>query len=244
MPERPIHWIRPGDPADNFPPVAHALREPDGLLAAGGDLGSRRLLWAYRHGIFPWYESGQPLLWWSPDPRCLFLAGDFRLAARMRRALKTSKAELRINTAFDAVVAACAGPRRHQPGTWITPEMRTAYSRLHREGWAHSVEVWQQGRLVGGLYGLGIGRAFFGESMFSGVANASKFALAYLAGQLSDGSLELLDCQVVSQHLLTLGARRTPRNTFIERLNAACEPPLPVEFAATAPIPVSRLLPK
>ena len=243
MPERPIHWIRPGDPAENFPPLGSALREPDGLLAAGGDLAVERLLWAYRHGIFPWYESGQPILWWSPDPRCVFLPGDFRLASRTRRAARRSGAEVRINRAFESVMQACAAPRRHQSGTWITAEMFAAYAALHTSGWAHSIEVWASGKLIGGLYGLAIGRAFFGESMFSGAPNASKFALAVLARELHAGRLDLLDCQVASPHLASLGARTVPRPEFVERLRrAGCESPEPFAFGEIDPIPVARLV--
>lgn len=235
-------WLSPDDPPDRFPPINVALREPDGLLAAGGDLSSERLLCAYRRGIFPWYDEGQPLLWWSPDPRCIFTAGDYHISRRLQRALRQSTAEIRVNTAFPEVIRACAGPRRSEQGTWITTEMIKAYERLHSEVWAHSIEVWQSGELTGGLYGLVIGKAFFGESMFSLTANASKLALLYLTTRLNNGDLELLDCQVVSGHLTSLGARIVPRSEFLQRLNAACDPIKPLREWPDTPIACSDLL--
>lgn len=217
-----ITWIGPDDPPDCFPPVDTALQEPDGLLAAGGDLAPERLLWAYRHGIFPWYDEGQPLLWWSPDPRCLFMRGDFHASRRLRRSMRSSNTEVRINTAFSEVIRECAGPRRHQQGTWITPDMIAAYETLHDQGWAHSIEVWDNDALVGGLYGLAIGNAFFGESMFSTRENASKMALMYLNSMLDSEAIDLIDCQVISQHLVSLGARILPRPDFIAALTPAC----------------------
>lgn len=218
-----VFWLSADDPPDRFPPVAIALREPDGLLAAGGDLSKERLLYAYRQGIFPWYDEGQPLLWWSPDPRCVFKAGDFHASRRLRRECRRSAAELRFNTAFSEVVAECAGPRRSQQGTWITAAMKRAYRNLHDCGWAHSIEVWQAGKLVGGLYGLMIGTAFFGESMFSLEANASKIALRYVTSLLDSGAVTVLDCQVVSSHLTNLGARIIPRAEFVRDLASACD---------------------
>ncbi len=236
-----VMWLSPGDPPNSFPPTSAALHEPDGLLAAGGDLSSDRLLFAYRNGIFPWYDEGQPLLWWSPDPRCVFMPGDLRLSRRLRRELRRSTAEIRINTVFSDVIHACAGPRRSEQGTWITAEMIRAYEQLHGEGWAHSIEVWQTGELIGGLYGLAIGNAFFGESMFSAAANASKLALFYLAGRLLEGDLELLDCQVVSAHLVGLGARSVPRSTFLQDLKTACDPPKAFENWPNSPVRCSEL---
>jgi len=222
-----VTWLSPDDPPESFPPVTRALTEPDGLLAAGGDLSKERLLHAYRHGIFPWYEDGQPLLWWSPDPRCVFLPGDFHVSRRLRRDLRHATAEIRINTAFQDVVRECAGPRRSEQGTWITPLMMQAYEDLHEQGWAHSIEVWESGKLIGGLYGLIIGKAFFGESMFSRKSNASKMALLFIARRLLSNDICLLDCQVVSSHLTSLGARVVPRREFISCLEAACELPNP-----------------
>lgn len=242
MSNRRLVWLAEDDPPDAFPPVETAMREPNGLLAAGGDLGSRRLLAAYRRGIFPWYEEGQPLLWWSPDPRCVFLPGDFRLASRLRRDLKRSTAEVRFNTAFDDVIRACAGPRRYQRGTWITRDMRAAYNDLHAAGWAHSIEIWQNEQLVGGLYGLIMGRAMFGESMFSTVSNASKIALLLLSRMLDTGTLGILDCQVQSSHLVSLGASLLRRADFAQRLDELCEPGKPFENWPNAPISVAKLM--
>jgi leucyl/phenylalanyl-tRNA--protein transferase len=236
-----VIWLSPDDPPSQFPPVTAALREPDGLLAAGGNLNRERLLYAYRHGIFPWYEEGQPLLWWSPDPRCVFLRGDYHVSRRTRRELRNSTAELRINTAFSDVMRKCAAPRRSQQGTWITPAMQRAYADLHDCGWAHSIEVWQSGLLVGGLYGLMIGSAFFGESMFSLQPNASKIALFYATSMLESGVVEILDCQVISSHLTSLGARIISRREFVRRLATACDPAKPFTGWPDEGLPVTRL---
>lgn len=219
-----VAWLSPGDPPDAFPPVETALREPDGLLAAGGDLTAARLLHAYRNGIFPWYDEGQPLLWWSPDPRCVICPGDLYLSRRTKRYIRQSPVEIRFNTAFDDVIRACAGPRRSEQGTWITPDMIRAYEELHAGGWAHSVEIWLCDSLVGGLYGIAIGRAFFGESMWSEAPNASKVALLALSRLMDSGDLGILDCQVLSSHLLSLGANAIPRDQFIALLRPLCEP--------------------
>ena len=217
-------WISPDDPPEAFPDIGSALREPDGLLAAGGDLGTPRLLAAYRLGIFPWFGPGQPVLWWSPDPRCALFPGNFHASRRLRRELRRSDAEIRFNTCFDAVVAACAEPRPGQDGTWIVPEMMAAYSRLHAEGWAHSIEVWQADALIGGLYGVVIGRVIFAESMFSRQSNASKYALYALSQVLKLREFELIDCQVMSEHLTKLGADLLPRPRFAAILRTACDP--------------------
>ena len=238
-----VAWIAATDPPDGFPPVTQALREPDGLLAAGGDLGTPRLLAAYRRGIFPWYEDGQPLLWWSPDPRCVFRAGDLHVSRRLRQAIRGSTMEVRTNTAFAEVINACAGPRRYQRGTWITRDIRNAFERLHAEGWAHSIEIWSGDQLAGGLYGLAIGRAFFGESMFSAQSNASKFALLYMDRLLRDGTFGLLDCQVRSPHLLTMGASTLPRSEFIGLLDELCEPGTAFEQWPRSPLVVAELSP-
>ena len=237
-----VVWLSQDDPPASFPPVSEALIEPDGLLAAGGDLGEQRLLYAYRNGIFPWYEEGQPILWWSPDPRCIFLPGDIHIARRLRREFRRTTIELRFNTAFGEVIRACAGPRRSQQGTWITAEMLAAYENLHRAGWAHSIEVWDSGELCGGLYGLAIGKAFFGESMFSHRANASKIALAWFSQQLQAGIFELLDCQVESAHLTGLGARVIPRQAFVGHLDAACGDGLAFDEWPDNPLPCSELI--
>ena len=237
-----VAWLAAEDPPAAFPPVEQALREPDGLLAAGGDLTVERLLAAYRRGIFPWYDEGQPLLWWSPDPRCIFRRGDYRLSRRLRRTLRNSIAEVRFNTAFDEVVEACAGPRRYEIGTWITTDMKRAYGALHRAGWAHSIEIWRDGALTGGLYGLVIGRAFFGESMFSAEPSASKIALLFLDRMLDAGTIGVIDCQVQSPHLQSLGASIVPRPAFTALLDVLCEPPEAYDDWPDAPVAVLELL--
>lgn len=219
-----ISWIGPLDPIDAFPPINHALSEPDGLLAAGGDLSVDRLLHAYRTGIFPWFDDGQPILWWSPDPRCVLIPADFHASRRLLRRLPRSDLYLTFNRAFPDVISACAAPRLSQDGTWITEDMAKAYQELHRNGWAHSIEVWNEGRLVGGVYGLAIGKVFFGESMFSREPNASGLALMGLCKLLIQYDFELIDCQVVSRHLLTIGATTLPRDRFRAILDKACEP--------------------
>ena len=220
-----VAWISNLDPPDAFPDVRDALREPDGLLAAGGDLSTERLLYAYRHGIFPWYETGQPPLWWSPDPRCVLVPDRFHCSRRQWQYIRRSARTLSFNQDFASVIRNCAADRRGLAGTWITPEMERAYSRLHDLGWAHSVEIWEREMLVGGLYGVAIGRLFFGESMFSAMPNASKMALLGLCRELSQRGFVLLDCQLVSPHLLSLGATRISRGEFVKHLASACDPP-------------------
>lgn len=207
------------DPEAPFPPAETALRQPDGLLAIGGDLSPQRLLNAYRHGIFPWYSEGQPILWWAPDPRMVFRTDGVRLSSRFRRGLRHSAWQVRADTTFARVMAACAGtPRPGQDGTWITDAMQAAYLELHRLGHAHSVEVFDQDRLVGGLYGVAIGRMFFGESMYSGESGGSKIALAALAHRLHSWGWSLIDAQVENPHLLGLGAESWPRPEFLARV--------------------------
>ena len=209
------------DPGSPFPPAEAALRQPDGLLAVGGDLSPQRLLNAYRHGIFPWYCQGQPVLWWTPDPRMVFRTDGVRLSSRFRRQLRRSAWQVRADTAFAEVIAACAGtPRPGQDGTWITDQMQAAYCELHRLGHAHSVEVCEPGdsgasRLVGGIYGVAIGRMFFGESMYSGESGGSKVALAALALRLQQWGWRLIDAQVENPHLSSLGAECWPRSRFL-----------------------------
>ena len=217
-----ITWISASDPPESFPDVERAFDVPDGLLAAGGDLSESRILYAYAHGIFPWFSEGQPILWWSPDPRCVIVPGNLRIGRRLARHLRNGPFEITCNRQFADVVARCAGRRPGQDGTWITPDMQSAYRRLHDEGWAHSVEVWSGDRLVGGLYGLAIGRIFFGESMFSADANASKAAMVAVCRQLVDHGFELLDCQVQSPHLLSMGAELLPRARFVHCVREAC----------------------
>lgn len=207
-------------PDSGFPPVAHASRDPDGLLAAGGDLAPRRLLDAYANGIFPWFSQGQPILWWSPDPRMLFDVATFTLPQRFQRQLRGSPWILRADTVFAEVIDACAHvPRPGQAGTWITPAMREAYVDLHRLGHAHSVEVFDGARLVGGIYGVAIGTMFFGESMFSAQSGGSKAALAGLLRQLHAWGWPLLDAQVANPHLASLGATAWPRERFIAAIS-------------------------
>lgn len=207
-----IPWLRGDEP---FPPLTAALGEPNGLLAAGGKLTSERLLDAYRQGIFPWYAPGEPILWWSPDPRMVLFPAEFRISRSLSRTLRRGQYEVRLDTAFAAVIRACAEtPRAGQGGTWITTEMQHAYSRLYELGWAHSVETWVEGRLVGGLYGIAIGRMFFGESMFTRATDASKIAAAHLARFLESRGFGMIDCQMKTAHLASLGAREIPRRDF------------------------------
>ena len=216
-----IAWLAPGDPPGSFPPVERALRDPAGLLAAGGDLSCERLVAAYTRGIFPWYSPGQPVLWWSPDPREVLIPREFHLSRRLARTLRTRGFEYHIDRDFAAVIGACAAPRNSSPGTWITDEMRAAYLDLHHRGIAHSCEIWRAGLLVGGVYGVRLGRAFFGESMFSREPDASKAALAGLVWQCIADGTELIDCQLPSGHLRSLGSRALPRAEFLDRLGRA-----------------------
>ena len=208
---------------DPFPPVEQALRSPDGLLAAGGTLDPHRLLDAYRHGIFPWFNEGDPVLWWSPDPRMVLFPCEFRVSRSLRKALQRKVYEIRVDASFEAVMRACAMPRKGQAGTWISEDMVAAYARLHHMGLAHSVEAWHEGELAGGLYGIGIGRMFYGESMFSHRTDASKVALAHLVAQLQRWNFGMIDCQMRTPHLASLGAREIPRAEFIIRLKDLVE---------------------
>ena len=210
-----IPWLAAHDP---FPSLALALSEPNGLLAAGGDLSTQRLLEAYRGGIFPWFNPGDPILWWSPDPRMVLLPSEFKLSRSLCKTLKKRAYEIRVDTVFQTVMQSCAAPRQGQAGTWISPEIITAYTQLHKLGIAHSIETWLDGKLVGGLYGLAIGRMFYGESMFSLATDASKIALAHLVQQLERWDFGMIDCQMNTAHLASLGAREIPRAEFIQRL--------------------------
>ncbi len=208
LPRRPVR----------FPPVSRALRDPDGLLAAGGELSSDWLLAAYRHGIFPWYSDDQPILWWSPDPRMVLFPDELHIRRSLAKRLRSGTFTVTFNRDFDAVIRACAAPRSGQPGTWITEEMANAYRQLHRLGYARSVEVWQAGRLAGGLYGVAMGPVFFGESMFTRATDASKVALVALVQAMRAGGGRLIDCQMHTRHLATLGARGIARTVFIDYL--------------------------
>jgi len=226
-----IPWLNDNAP---FPPVEQALRSPNGLLAVGGGLSETRLLEAYRHGIFPWFNPGEPILWWSPDPRMVLIPGEFKASRSLKRVLRNSTYGVRTDSAFEAVMRACAAPREgHRGGgTWIGEDMIAAYCALHRLGYAHSVEVWMAGRLVGGLYGVSIGHMFYGESMFSLVSNASKIALAHLARQLDRWQFGMIDCQMNTPHLASLGAREISRREFIAQLQELvhCAPIADWEF--------------
>lgn len=213
-----------------FPPVEQAETEPNGLLAVGGDLSPARLLNAYRAGIFPWYSPGQPILWWSPNPRAVLFPGNLRLNRSLRKAIRNRGFQVSFDQAFGAVMRACAAPRDGADGTWITAQMLAAYETLHQLGRAHSVEVWHDGELAGGLYGVHLGRVFFGESMFSLRRDASKVALAYLSDFALARGLRLIDCQVYSDHLLSLGAEEIPRSRFNAMLGDWCEPPLDIPW--------------
>jgi leucyl/phenylalanyl-tRNA--protein transferase len=210
-----IPWLRGSDP---FPPASRALREPNGLLAAGGDLALPRLLAAYRQGIFPWYSEGEPVLWWSPDPRMILIPRELTISRSLRKRLRKRDYELRVDASFARVMRACSERRKGQSGTWITDEMVDAYLALHHAGYAHSVETWINGALAGGLYGVAIGRVFFGESMFTRATDASKIALVHLVRQLERWSFGLIDCQMATPHLASLGAREIPRADFMRAL--------------------------
>jgi leucyl/phenylalanyl-tRNA---protein transferase len=211
-----IPWL---DKRTPFPPVSRALAEPNGLLAAGGDLSPARLVDAYRHGIFPWYSQDQPILWWSPDPRMVVFPAEFSPRRSLLKVLRNRAYEVRCDTAFEKVMRACAAtPREGQDGTWITDEIVRGYSDLHEAGHAHSVETWVEGELVGGLYGVNLGTAFYGESMFSHATDASKIAFAHLAGFLHDAGCGIIDCQMKTSHLASLGAREIPRTRFASLL--------------------------
>ena len=207
-----------------FPPLEAA--SPEGLLAVGGDLNPDRLLSAYRQGVFPWFSNGQPILWWSPDPRAILYPTNLHISRSLRKNMRTQGFEVTADRAFDRVIEVCAESRNAREGTWITSGMQQAYCTLHRMGYAHSVETWQNGQLVGGLYGLEIGKAFFGESMFSHVTDASKTALVALAASLTAGGYHFIDCQVVSEHLNSLGAQAVPRYRFSSELRQAVEIPV------------------
>jgi len=204
-----------------FPPVD--LASPEGLLAVGGDLRAERLLSAYRHGVFPWYSKGQPILWWSPDPRAVFFPSELKVSRSLRKTLRSDKFTVTLDARFREVMQACAAPRTQSPdgGTWITREMLEAYCLLHEQGYAHSVEVWANGELTGGLYGVALGGIFFGESMFSRASDASKVALVYLVRQIEAWGFSIVDCQMPTAHLFSLGAREIRRKEFMQQLDTA-----------------------
>lgn len=201
-----------------FPRIESALTEPDGLLAAGGDLSPARLLLAYSQGIFPWYSPGEPILWWSPAERMVLFPPELRVSRSLAKTLRNHPYEIRVDTAFREVMSGCAAPRNGQPGTWIGPGMMDAYCRLHELGVAHSFETWENGVLVGGLYGVAVGRMFYGESMFSRTSNASKLAFVHMARHLQACGFAMIDCQMYTPHLASLGARLIPREQFLATL--------------------------
>jgi len=215
-------WIDSNDPDIAFPDVELALRDPEGLLALGGDLSVPRLLHAYRLGIFPWFGPRQPILWWSPDPRLVLYPRDLHISRSLAKTLRRGRFHVTLDRDFRAVIAQCGAPRRGQTGTWITPEMQSAYTDLHAAGYAHSAECWQDDELAGGLYGVAIGRIFFGESMFARVPDASKVAFVQLVRQLQRQEFRLIDCQVHTPHLASLGAVSIPRREFIRILGESC----------------------
>jgi leucyl/phenylalanyl-tRNA--protein transferase len=219
------YLLAPDDPEGAFPHPSCAMRDPNGLLAVGGDLSLRRLLNAYREGIFPWYGEGDPILWWSPDPRTVLIPSRLHRSRSLRKVLRRRALAVTMDRDFPAVIRACAGPRDGSQGTWLLPEMINAYCALHVHGVAHSIEVWDGERLVGGLYGVAIGGAFFGESMFSRVANASKVALVQLCEQLMSLGIELVDCQVLTPHMQRMGAELVTRARFLERLHELRDQP-------------------
>jgi leucyl/phenylalanyl-tRNA--protein transferase len=224
-----ITWLAPDGDREWFPPLDQVLDEPEGLLAAGGDLSVSRLLAAYRRGIFPWYSAGQPVLWWSPNPREVLFPAEFRCSRSLGKTLRNRGFGVTFDGDFAAVVDACAARREHSPGTWITPEMRAAYCELHARGHAHSVEVRLEGALVGGLYGVLLGQVFFGESMFSRERDASKVALARLAEGAVVAGVQLIDCQLPTPHLRSLGSKPMTRHEFsalVSRYTAAADAPL------------------
>jgi leucyl/phenylalanyl-tRNA---protein transferase len=213
-----ITWLSPSDAPDRFPPAERALDDPAGLLAAGGDLSTARLLAAYQRGIFPWYSAGQPVLWWSPDPRAVLLPGEFRLSRSLAKTLRNRGFTPTIDQDFQGVIDGCAAPRARSPGTWLLPEMRAAYLELHRLGHAHSFEIWLNETLVGGLYGVRLGNVFFGESMFSLERDASNTALARLVEYCHAQGVAVIDCQLPSRHLQSLGCRLISRTQFQDLL--------------------------
>lgn len=217
-----LYLLDPRDPQAPFPDVDMAEREPDGLLAVGGDLSAVRLINAYRRGIFPWFGDGDPILWWSPDPRTALFPERLRISRSLHKTLRRGRFGVTLDRDFDAVIQACAEPRGEDGATWLVPEMIAAYRRLHRRGFAHSVEVRQDGVLAGGLYGVAIGRVFFGESMFTRVSDASKVALVHLCRCLSHRGFQLIDCQVLTEHLIRMGAEQIPRKDFIRLLDRWC----------------------
>ncbi len=216
------YWIPFNSDPYDFPPVDHALQYPDGLLAIGGDLSMKRLLVAYRKGIFPWFSDEEPILWWSPSKRMVLFPEHLHISRSLRKTLRKQKFVITLDQAFTEVMRQCAGPRLRQQGTWITQEILDAYATLHQHQYAHSVEVWYQDKLVGGLYGVALGKVFYGESMFTRMTDASKVAFVHFSRQLQRWGYELIDCQVYTEHLSSLGAVEIPRADYVRLLNRLC----------------------
>ncbi len=217
-----IAYLDENQPSQPFPPLKNALQNPNGLLAVGGCLSSERLINAYRHGVFPWFSDGDPILWWSPNPRLVLFPEKLQISKRLAKTIRQAKFDVTTNQAFDLVISSCAAVRENAEGTWIGEEIKEAYSTLHREGFAHSFEAWQNGELVGGLHGIALGKVFFGESMFHTVSDASKVAFAHCVEQLKMCAFELIDCQVHSEHLVSLGAEDISRTEFSQLLKTHC----------------------
>ncbi len=214
-----LYWVKRNCLAENFPDPSEALRDPDGLLAIGGDLTTHRLLDAYLRGIFPWFNEGQPVLWWTPDPRCVLEPSELKVSRSLRKRIRKQEYHITYNQAFDAVLEGCAASRKGVDDTWITKDIKLAYFSLFQLGYAHSVECWHEDKLVGGLYGIAMGKVFYGESMFSNRTDASKVALVDLTHRLLQRDFRLIDCQVYSRHLQMLGAKPMKREMFIQLLN-------------------------
>jgi len=217
--------LDPDNPTQAFPPLYLALREPDGLLAVGGCLSTERLLNAYQRGIFPWYNPDEPILWWSPDPRLVLFPDKLIVSRSLRKTMRKNIFSVTFDKAFEQVIAACAEPRKDSEGTWITTDINQAYIDLHHQGYAHSVEVWCDDELVGGLYGVALGQVFFGESMFHTKTDASKVAFVSLVEQLTNWGYQLIDCQVHTKHLASFGAVNCDRSHFVKLLNQYCDVP-------------------
>ena len=229
-----IPWLGPHEP---FPPVDEALADPNGLLAAGGDLSPERLIDAYSRGIFPWFGEDDPLLWWSPDPRMVLFVDELRVSRSLKKVMRSGRFTVTFDTAFRDVMLGCAEPRKDQEGTWITPAMLQAYTQLATLGYAHSAETWRDGQLVGGLYGVAIGRMFFGESMFARESDASKVAFVALVRQLQRWGVPMIDCQMSTAHLASLGARDVPRTAFLRDVHRLVQqPPLRTRWTPDADI--------
>ncbi len=226
-----LQWLDP-DPRATFPALENALHEPDGLLAAGGDLTVPRLINAYAHGIFPWFSEGEPILWWSPDPRFVLPPNEIKISRSLAKNIRNSGLYITMDTAFEQVITHCSAlPREDQDGTWITTDMQQAYINLHQAGYAHSVECWNEDKLVGGLYGISSGPVFCGESMFSLQSNASKIALVHLCRFIQQRGFKLIDSQVYTPHLQSLGARMIPRDAYIKTLQQVTDINLPLNWS-------------